>query len=388
MIRSKVKAQVTGTVVEISFGDTDPKRAANVVNALADAYIEENSRFRATRAEDTTKTILEFAERVGHDLEIQEKKIADFRAAHLYETADRQQANLQMLTSRQRDLEAKQTDLAAARDAVRMYADMEKEFTSSSTGPTPGPTSSREGGRVAALERELKVLKLRYSDEHPQVKAKQREIEEARAAAKLAAESPPTTIPSGPPKTNVAQEQRVEMESQVRDLEAEVRKIREDIALYERRIEMTPQVEQQLADLSKGYDVLKEQYRSYQGKVGVAKSAQELEEARKGEQFEVIEKAIPPTRPVRPVPLMVFGMGLVGGIVVFLGPLVIATILRPLINSEAGLRALSAEVPLLVSIPRLPAPETILGDRRRRLTNIGLSVISVAVLATAVLVLG
>ena len=385
-IRSRVLVLVTSGVFEISFRDVDPQRAARVVNTLADTYIEENSKYRASRAGETTKTIQEFAARVRRELEAQEGRIADFKAAHLYETADRQQANFQLLASRQKDLEAREADLAAAKDAVRIFDEMaaQPEFSRPASGGGASPATG--GNRAAVLEREIKALKLRYSDEHPQVKAKQRELDELRAAAKVEAQNPTPAAPAENAAANSLKEQRATMQTQVQELESELRKIRADIAAYEKRIEETPRVEAQLQELSKGYDVLVEQYKSYQSKVEGAKSAQELEENRKGEQFEVIERALPPVLPIQPVPLTVFGMGIASGLLAFVGPVVIRTLLRPLISSEAGLRALAPAVPVLVNIPRLLAPDMVRRDHRRRLANVGLSVVSAALLGVAVVV--
>ncbi len=385
-IRSKVSVLVVNGVIEISYRDVDPMRAARVVNTLADTYIQENSKYRTARAGETTKTIQEIAARVRTDLDAQEKRIAEFKSAHLYETADRQQANLQMLAARRSELESKEAEIAEAREALRVISEMEKGGDSSAGTAIKGSSAAGGGGRVAALERELQALKLRYSDEHPQVKAKQRELDEARAAVKTDSEIGRQTPAHKTTPTNPWAAQRSMMEGQIRSLEEAAEKIRGEIALYERRIERTPQVELELSELSKGYDVLAAQYRTYQEKVEAAKTSQEMEEARKGEQFEVLERGYPPTVPIQPKPLMVFAFGIVAGLAIFVGPIVVLSIVRPVINSEAGLRGVSLELPLLVSIPRLEIPATARIDRRRRVRNASLSVVAAVVLATAVAV--
>jgi uncharacterized protein involved in exopolysaccharide biosynthesis len=377
------------SVFEISYRDVNPSRAANVVNTLADLYIQENSRYRAARAQETTRALEELATRVRGELESQERRIAEFKAAHLYETADRQQANLQMLNSRQKDLESKEADLASARDAVRMLEEMQAQPSALSGAPSTAAGRTTGGAKVAALERELKNLKLRYSDEHPQVKAKQRELDEARAAASKEAEALASAAPAEEvPSVDAAfQAQRSAMESEVRDLEADVRRIKADIAMYEKRIEDTPRIEQQLGELTKGYDVLLGQYRDYQAKVQSAKGSQEMEQARMGEQFEVIERALPPVLPVWPKPMIILGLGIAAGLAVFVGPVVLRAFARPAIGSEAGLRSLSPEIPVLVTVPRMLLPDTVVENRRRKLINFGLSTASVVVLAAALLAL-
>jgi hypothetical protein len=192
--------------------------------------------------------------------------------------------------------------------------------------------------------------------------------------------------PDGPPLTPLEAQMR-SAAREVRALEAEASKIRGDIAIYQSRIEATPRVEQELAELTKGYDVLVEQYKSYESKAGSARGSQVIEESQKGEQFEVIERAVPPSVPVEPVPMFIYGLGLAGGLILFVGPLIGHAMLHPVIHSEQGLHGLS-DIPVLVSIPRIPTPELAKAARRFRLRNIGLSALSAAALAAAVLLVG
>jgi hypothetical protein len=174
--------------------------------------------------------------------------------------------------------------------------------------------------------------------------------------------------------------------SEINNLQGEQKRIRSDIALYSARIERAPQVQQQLEERTKGYDVLQQQYRDYQSKVESARGAQTIEEAQKGEQFEVIERAIPPALPVQPIPLVVVGLGITLGLLLFAGPVVALGLLRPTVDSEELLR-LFVKVPVLVTIPRIQT------DAMRRRTivergrNVVLSSVSVVVLAAVLIVM-
>src|SRR6185503_481226 len=101
-------------VFVLSYRDSDPKRAANVVNTLADLYTKQNSQFRAERAKETTETLQGFAHDAKSELQAKDKLIADFKAQHLYDTAEQLQANLQLHASRQKDLETTTRALESA----------------------------------------------------------------------------------------------------------------------------------------------------------------------------------------------------------------------------------------------------------------------------------
>ena len=91
----------------------------------------------------------------------------------------------------------------------------------------------------------------------------------------------------------------------------------------------------------------------------------------------MIERAVPPVLPVSPNPTQIFGVCLVAGLVLFVGPILARGFLRPLISSEAGLRQL-AGVNLLISIPRIETPENARLNRLRWVKNFGFSATSAA----------
>ena len=382
-IRSRFRVDVSLGQFELMYGDSDPERAAQVVNALADIYIDETSRIRAERAAEITRTLQDLAHRLLTDLNVKEREIAEFKAAHLYETAQREEANLRILEGRYRDLEANRK---AQESGLDRLTSLRAQQTQALRNPGQIPADASRDPSVTrqfVLQTELESLKARYSEEHPQVQAKKREIEElldsTRAEAPRAggeAGSPPHP-PASPAAPYQAEIQS--LEGEVRTLGAEEQRIRQDIAIYERRIEATPGAEQRLAELTKGYDVLLTQFREYQSKVESAKNWQKIEETRKGEQFQVIERALPPSRPARPVPLVVYFLGLTLGLAAFVGPLVVSSLLNPLVYSESGIRAFT-DVPVLVSIPEIPVPAVLVADRQRRNRNLGLSALSAIVL--------
>ena len=57
------------------------------------------------------------------------------------------------------------------------------------------------------------------------------------------------------------------------------------------------------------------------------------------------------------VSLGALAAGCVVGLALFVGPLILRRFLNPLVSSEAGLRAI-VEIPVLVSIPRIPTADS------------------------------
>jgi uncharacterized protein involved in exopolysaccharide biosynthesis len=184
-----------------------------------------------------------------------------------------------------------------------------------------------------------------------------------------------------------------EIDLRIRDIEREIaqseedeRDLRAEIAKYERRINATPAVGQKLDELSMGLDALTRKAESYRSKYETARDSQKLEEDSKMGRFQVIDAAVPPSVPLSPKPAQLHGMGLIAGLLLFVGPVLLRQILRPTVGSEARLRELS-EVPILVSIPSLDTPETLRRARFVKVKNFGFSMLSVAVLAAVLVTL-
>jgi polysaccharide chain length determinant protein (PEP-CTERM system associated) len=384
VIRGRVQVTVLHGLFVLSYRDNDPTRAANVVNTLADLYTQQNAQFRAERAKETTQTLADLAQGAKAELQVKEKQIAEFRARHLYDTGDQLQANLQIHASLQKDLESNAKALSSAQERLQIL----EAQKGASGAPLPVPSGPSVGdpytARLSVLQQELEALRVRYQETHPDVVSKRREVEELMARMGTAVTGSTPTTESGRPMTPLEIQIRA-ADREVRGLETERVRIRADLATYQGRIEATPRVEQQLAELTKGYDVLLDQYRTYQSKAGEAKGSQIIEESQKGAQFEVIERAVPPSIPVSPVPLVVYALGLVGGLVLFVGPVLVLALLHPVVHSEQGLESLS-DVPVLASIPRIDTPGVRTAARRALSLNIGLSALSAAVLAAVVLV--
>lgn len=385
-IRSRMQVKVTQSgLFEISYRGDDPERVAAVVNTLTDLYIQQNVQVRTARAADTTNTLEELAAEAQGRLLQKEREIADFRTQHLYETADFLDANLRLLEARRRDLEANEDSLEAAQSRLQELRAQQGQAAWYDPSISIGPgLVDPFTARVAALRRELDELRARYSEEHPSLKSKRTELNELLSGVEVPVDG---SEPAGEGGQTISAATPLAAQIQVAGREVERHKedqqqIRGDIELYQQRVEATPQIEQQLAELSKGFDVLEKQYEQYRAKAESARGAQRIEENQKGQQFEVIEMAAPPRFPVKPVPMFVYGAGLVAGLVLFVGPLIAGRAINPRVGSQSGLRALS-DAAVLIAIPRILTPHTLRRDRRKRIENWALSLLSVAALASA-----
>ena len=395
-----VLATIDARYFDIRYADLDPVRAANVANLLADRIIEEAKLRRSERAREAGETLGSVADSVKQELEAKQEEIAALLAQYPNETPQQLQLNLSLRGDAQERLDvnlAEQRDTRARLKAIEASASMFSELNTYA-GAVP-PVSGGDGSEVpvgpvttpmiAEQRAALEQLLLKYSDNHPDVRAKKRLIADLERQL-VAEQAPPGTeaSPEGAPAPSYGrtldpwQVQLGDIRRTLERLEEEEQHLRAELGRYESWIRSAGVVGQKLADLQKDADLLRAKFLEYRGREETAQVTETIAGEGKGSYFEIVQPAFPPSTPARPRPLPILLGGLLGGLALFVGPVVLRTVLRPTIGSESSLRTIT-ELPVLVAIPTLNTPEKIRRAFLGRTRNIGLAVVSIAILAVA-----
>ena len=127
------------------------------------------------------------------------------------------------------------------------------------------------------------------------------------------------------------------------------------------RVENVPQREQEYIQLARDYESTRELYNSLLKRYEEAQLAENMEQGQKGEQFRVLDAAVPSTEPVAPNRLRLLIMTLAGAVGLGIGAALAVEYLDTSFHSVDDLRGFS-NAPVLVSIPRIVT----LKDSRRR----------------------
>ena len=81
---------------------------------------------------------------------------------------------------------------------------------------------------------------------------------------------------------------------EIQNSEQHVKELESEIASYRTRLNMTPQTEQELADVSRGYEESKANYNSLLQKQNQSQLATSLQQRQQGQQFRLLD---PPSYP-------------------------------------------------------------------------------------------
>jgi polysaccharide biosynthesis transport protein len=380
----------------LSYRGSDPQTVAQVTNTLASFYIEENLKVRERQAAGTAEFLRVQLEQVKARLDEQEKQVSEFKKRHVGELPQEIEVNLATLERLNTQLRLNtdnQTRVLERRAALdRQMADFMPPPGSAGPGADAAGTGANGGpyvisadpriARLARLRQDLAELKTRYSDKYPDVMRLQAEIADAEktlddvktaAAAAPAGGSLPATggapavrpaprpvaVPPDPFVLRMHQAV-AEADAEAKVLKAEEERLRTAIQSYQQRVQTTPLREQQYKELARDYDSTRELYASLLKRLAESQIAESMEQRQKGEQFRVIEPALPSDNPIAPDRRRLLAMGLALALGAAVGLVLVLEQLDTGFHSLDDLRA-STSFPVLGSIPRIVAS----GDARR-----------------------
>ena len=342
----------------VSYSDADPARAQSVTDRLANVFVEQSSKNREQRAEETSAFITTQLSASQTRLSNLEVRLRHAKESHIGQLPEQTQANLQTLTGLRQQMDANATQLRGEQDRLSMIERQLEGMKAGTALGVPGlvdMTNASPEARVLMLQRDLAAARLTYTDKHPEIIRLQDELatarKEAAADQKRPAEERTARLQVDPAYRQLTSDREM-VRLRIRDLTRADADIRRQISSYQARVESAPMVEQQLSSLQREYDLEKQQYSDLSGKLHAATMAESVAKDRRGEQFTVLYPASYPSEPIKPVPLRVMLLSVVAGL--SLG-VVFAMGREYLDRSVHDVRALrdELEVPVLGEVVRI-----------------------------------
>ena len=376
-----------GTIsFSLNYLSDDPRLAAQVANALATGFIKENVQGRARQEGQAADFLTTALAEAKTRLEDQEKRLSAYKEKSNGELPEQVESNLSTLTRLNSQMDA-------AEDRETRLLDRRDQLAKQMSEIDPGVNSADVGvAEMARLRQQLAELKTKYKDKHPAVIQVREQMEalarrlnsadggksnlDARAAGadanpgggRTPSTPHPPDGPSSPAGGSVAGRLKralSQTDSDLRAVRGEQDSVRQQLAVYQQRVERAPAREAEVAALQREYETAKETYNSLLKRTSEARMREDLAQAQ--DQFRILDPAVVARHPVAPNRMQLLVGALLLAAAIGAAAVLVVERRDTTFHSPEDLRAFT-RLPVLADIPRLETRAAAWRLRRRALT--------------------
>ena len=367
MLLREIKLTASGrdNVFSFSYRDTDTVRARLVVEKLVSLFVESDLGAKARDTESARSFIDQQVKTYEARLAEAESRLKDFKVRNIGIADSGGKDYFTRMSALSEELGRLNVELRAAeqsRDALKRELSGETvSLLPDLASPADVPGSPELDARIDAQRRQLDELLRRYTDLHPDVVGARRLIarleeqrqQETEAKRRAAKDRPARAAPSNPAtqqiKLALAESEAAVAALRVRagDLQGRVNQLRASAT-------RVPQVEAEMAQLNRDYDIIRRNYETMVGRRETASLSEDVGATRLA-NFRVIDPPRSSPNPVFPNRLALAPLLLLAGLVCGIAASFVVAQLLPTFNSAASLRELTQR-PVLGSVSVLMTP--------------------------------
>lgn len=372
------------TAFKLRYSAGSAELAQRVNAELTSLFIAENDTTQRQLSENTTDFLASQLTEARANMAEQEAKVAAFKEKHLGELPSQLESNMQILGGLQSQLQSAQQNMDAARQQKLYLESLVQQYQAAQASfkGADGTDASPQTLESQLLQMHLKLqdMESRYTEDHPDVVALKQQIvqaerlkkqSDAELAAKLNDPKAPNAVDSAvlsgaehgsPTAIMQVQSQLKANQLEIANIQQHERDLESQITAYQARLNLTPETEQELTAVSRGYEESKTNYNSLLQKQMQSQLATSLEKRQQGEQFRVIDPPSLPKKPSAPNHLWFSVGGLLMGLGVGLALTILLEMTNVRVRQEKDILGI-VPVGILVGIPLLSTP----GQARSRM---------------------
>lgn len=337
-VSARMRAQVKfdgkeAPFVRVSFSDSDPMMAKNIISRLSDLFVKEHTQARVVIAKSSTEFLQHELDALKAQLEAKERALALFKQSHLGQLPEQLNANVHTIDRLEVELASQQEvektinlRLESVDKAIREYEDPTSDVSPKRAAKDP------RLARIKELERNLAALQSIYKDSYPDVASVRNEIKKLQLmttedyVALYIEQEPVEVNEGGKRKQKTLDPYKAELLKQREDIlkELELGRLRQsriaaEMKKYEGRIEGTTLHQQELMAIQRDYENLQKNYQALLEKKLAIGLASDLEQKQQGTKLRIVQQANLPGLPEKPNVLMIMFGGLAVGCAVGFG---------------------------------------------------------------------
>jgi polysaccharide chain length determinant protein (PEP-CTERM system associated) len=349
------KIKISGTerddIYTISYTAPNPKLGRDVVQSLLTMFVEGSFGGKKQDSEKAVQFIDDQIKNYEEKLRAAEDSLknfkiknvgmlprdgADFGAKLAEATESLNQARLELAEAEQ------------ARNAIR------HQIAGDGKGEAVDPAlvDKELDERIASVTKNLDALRMQYTDQHPDIIANKRLLDQLMARKKDESVHKKRSIDPGASYSPLLQQLNVSLsaaEAKVASLKARVVEHTARVARLRSQSATIPEVEAQLAQLNRDYQVNRDNYQKLVERRESARLSGDLSSATDMLTFRVVDPPAAPTKPTGPNRVRLFSLVFVFALGAGLASAFLMSQVRPTFVTQASLREVTG-LPVLGSI--------------------------------------
>ncbi|MFC5552263.1 XrtA system polysaccharide chain length determinant [Massilia aerilata] len=377
----KIAGTERDDIYTITYNASNPKLGKDIVQSLLQIFVEGSYGGKTQDSEKAVQFIDNQIKSYEEKLTAAENSLKEFKIKNMgllpREGGGDFSGQLIAATDALSQARLELAEAEQARNAIRRQISGEPAKPGKSGEVVEIPVTDPElENRIATTQKNLDALRLQYTEQHPDIVANRRLLDQLLAQKADLAKNKKRSADPGAGYSPMLQQLSVSLsqaEAHVASMRTRVEEYAARVARLRTQSGQVPEVEAQLAQLNRDYQVNKENYQKLLERRESARLSGDLSSATDMLAFRVIDPPIVPTQPTGPNRLRLFSLVFAGALAAGIAVAFLMSQLRPTFLSQATLREVTG-LPVLGSIGmNWTAEQTV--RRKRRLAALGVSVL-------------
>ena len=334
--------QNRGLTLDITFKYRDRILANKICSEFVTRLQSSSSAGTANSQTQANEFLRSEAAKAKKELDDAEQKLANYRAQHAGALPEEMQGNLAQMTAAQQRLNSL-NDTASRISEKRLYLDSAlrsaKERLNAVRQMKPDSVAKNERAaeldkQIADLETNIASMKEKYTAEMPEMQTAQQNLAVLRRQRDEALKASSTK--TGDSDSPILTRERMDAQAQIDQLDTQIKATNlEDqqtskaimvasaqLSSLQGRLNESPAGEKEYSDLLQTRDTARVKFLAADQKAHISDTSKDLENAKQGENLELLEDASLPIDPTEPKRGFIIPVGAVGGL--FLGIILVA----------------------------------------------------------------
>ena len=316
----------TRNLFTISYRSTSPRLAFDVVKTMLTTFVESKTGNNRQDLENAGKFFNEQLELYEHQLKEAERKRAAFRSKYidLLPQGDGI-SRLEAAQNSVRELKGSLTDAEAKRDNLNKALASTPQLVVTEVDGGNGGGGPAAGGRLREAERQLQELRLRYTDQHPDVVAARNLVAGIRSGTVGQNETPTQSVRSAPRNRSVPSPvyeqlkiKLVENDSSIASLSRQIAEGTRERDRLEDIARGAPGLQAEFLNMNRDYDVIRKNYEDLLARRESMRISSAAEVDGDKVKIQVVDPPLVPQNPIAPKRIVllsgVLGAGVLAGI--------------------------------------------------------------------------